>query len=173
MGHAQQKTRTRRAVVQSASAHQLKQLFTQRLHLRYLLFGVRYLTQATALGLAPNICMATYHSLDTTAQGPVSQNKQLVDIGIRNAQLPVLVLARIQQCSADTIHNSVPLGAPSNPEVAAKPSPKANQAGYKTHEATVSVNPGSEFSWLHWLSFWGLCLFLGFALSQIVAPRQK
>ena len=173
MGQTQQKARTRRALVQSASLHQLKQLFTQGLHLRYLLFSVRYLTQATALVLTPNICMATHHSLNTTTQRPVGENKQLVDISIRNAQLPVLVLARVQQGSADTVNNSIPLGTPSDPEVAAKPGPKANQAGDKTHDASIRVDPSSEFSWLHWLSFWGLCLFLGFALSQIIAPRQK
>lgn len=167
------KARKLRASRPLPSGHKQKQLFTQRFHLSHLLGQIKKTARFPLLILAGNFCMASEQPIDPGAQSPSGLSSQQINISIIDSQFDVVMLPRQQQTSPDTVDNTIPLGPPSDPEVAAKASPKANQTGSKANNAAVRVNPGSEFSWIHWLSFWGLCLFLGFALSQIVAPRQK
>lgn len=171
---ARNKTARKLRAVRSLSAlNNLKQSLTQLPHFSILLRRMLGLTHAAALVILGNTCMAVQNSGNLSAQPPTGQLGQHVYISSADPQLTAPEPLRVQQSVPDTVNNSIPLGTPSDPEVAAKPGPKANQAGDKTHDASIRVNPDREFSWLHWLSFWGLCLFLGFALSQIIVPRQK
>ena len=170
---AQKKARTGRVGRRLSTPHQPQKSLAFGSHSLHLLFGIHNAAARITLVITAYVGMTVHHGLNAAPLAPTGLHKEQIEISVIHSQFDVVVLSGLQKASPDPVHHRIPLGTPSDPEVAAKPGPKANQAGDKTHDASIRVNPGREFSWLHWLSFWGLCLFLGFALSQIIAPRQK